>query len=118
MDKRLGQVTYEDDSAPLLGIQASGDWRPRHYGEATAGAIDAAVRALADEAFQIAVRILTANRKLLDEAADDLLAKETLSAEDLALIAARLSGEAAPAVAGTIAASHVSGLLCPSRTKD
>jgi cell division protease FtsH len=105
MDKKLGQVTYEDDSAPLLGMQASGDWRPRHYGEATAGAIDAAVRALADEAFQIAVRILTANRKLLDEAADDLLAKETLSAEDLALIAARLSGEAAPAVAGTIAAS-------------
>jgi cell division protease FtsH len=105
MDKKLGQVTYEDDSAPLLGMQASGDWRPRHYGEATAGAIDAAVRALADEAFQIAVRILTANRKLLDEAADDLLAKETLSAEDLALIAARLSGGAAPTVAGTIAAS-------------
>jgi cell division protease FtsH len=105
IDKKLGQVTYEDDTAPLLGMQAGGDWRPRHYGEATAGAIDAAVRALADEAFQIAVRILTANRKLLDEAADDLLAKETLSAEDLALIAARLSGEAAPAVAGTIAAS-------------
>ena len=105
MDKKLGQVTYEDDSAPLLGMQASGEWRPRHYGEATAGVIDAAVRALADEAFRIAVRILTANRELLDEAADDLLAKETLSTEDLALIAARLSGAAAPAVAGTIAAS-------------
>ena len=105
MDIQLGQVTYEDDSAPLLGMQASGEWRPRHYGEATAGAIDAAVRALADEAFRIAVRILTANRELLDEAADDLLAKETLSTEDLALIAARLSGAAAPAVAGTIAAS-------------
>lgn len=105
MDIQLGQVTYEDDSAPLLGMQASGEWRPRHYGEATAGAIDAAVRALADEAFRIAVRILTANRELLDEAADDLLAKETLSTEDLALIAARLSGAAGPAVAGTIAAS-------------
>ena len=105
MDKKLGQVSYEDDSAPLLGMPTSGDWRPRHYGEATAGDIDAAVRALADEAFRIAVRILTANRELLDEAADDLLAKETLSTEDLALIAARLSGAAAPAVAGTIAAS-------------
>lgn len=104
MDKKIGQVTYEADAAPLVEMPGAGDWRPRHYGEATAGAIDAAVRALTDQAFQAAVRILTANRALLDEAAKDLLAKETLSAEDLAVIAARLAPEAAlTRVAGRIA---------------
>ena len=49
MDKEVGQVAYEHETAPLLEVPGSGDWQPRHYGEATAGAIDAAVRALTDE---------------------------------------------------------------------
>jgi cell division protease FtsH len=103
MDKKVGQVAYEHETAPLLEVPGGSDWRPRHYGEATAGDIDAAVRALTDESFQRAVVILTANRALLDQSANELLAKETFSAEDLELISARLAGAgsetaAAPAV--------------------
>jgi cell division protease FtsH len=103
MDKKVGQVAYGAEPASLFDMPG-GDWRPRQYGEATAGAIDAAVRALTDQAFEAAVGILTANRVLLDETAKDLLAKETLSPEDLAAIASRLPGKAEPTrVAGRIA---------------
>ena len=91
MDKKVGQVAYEHEAAPLLEVPGGGDWRPRHYGESTAGDIDAAVRALTDELFQRAVVILTANRALLDQSANELLAKETFSAEDLEPISARLA---------------------------
>jgi cell division protease FtsH len=52
MDSRLGQVAYEPESVSTLGMPAGADWRPRQYGEATATAIDAAVRELIDAAFQ------------------------------------------------------------------
>jgi cell division protease FtsH len=91
MDPKLGQVAYEPEAAPLLGMPAGADWRPRRYGEETAGAIDTAVRDLIDAAFKRAVETLTANRELLAHAAKELLAKETFSAEDLKEIAAKLS---------------------------
>ena len=89
MDPKLGQVSYEPESRAPLGTPAGADWRPRSYGEETAAAIDDAVRALIDEAFHGAVAILTAHRGLLDRAATDLLAKETLSADDIRLIASK-----------------------------
>jgi len=46
MDPKLGQVAYEPEAAPLLGMPAGADWRPRRYGEETARAIDTAVRDL------------------------------------------------------------------------
>jgi cell division protease FtsH len=96
MDEKLGQVTYEPEAPSLLGVPAGADWRPRHYGEATADAIDTAVRGLIDNAFKRAVEILTANRALVDEAATELLAKETFSSEDLESIAAKLAPAQAP----------------------
>jgi len=91
MDATLGQVVYEPEAPSLLGGPSGADWRPRHYGEATADAIDAAVRGLIDAAFKSAVEILTANRSLLDGAAAELLAKETFSGDDLKVISAKLS---------------------------
>jgi cell division protease FtsH len=91
MDPKLGLVAYEPESAPLLGVPAGADWRPRRYGEETAGAIDTAVRELIDAAFERAVEILTANRALLDQEAKELLAKETFSTEELQKIAAKLA---------------------------
>jgi cell division protease FtsH len=88
MDPKLGQVSYEEETAPLLG--GGPQWHERRYGEATATAIDAAVRALIDDAFQRAVAILSANRDLLDQSAKELLAKETFSSEELKSIAGRL----------------------------
>jgi cell division protease FtsH len=88
MDATLGQVSYDEETAPLLG--GGPQWHERRYGEATAAAIDAAVRALVEDAFKRAVAILTANRALLDQSANELLAKETFSSEELKSIAARL----------------------------
>jgi cell division protease FtsH len=91
MDQKLGQVAYEPETASLLGMPAGGDWRPRRYGEETAGAIDTAVRGLVDAAFKKAVSLLTANRTLLDEVARDLLIRETMSGDDLKAIAKKIS---------------------------
>jgi cell division protease FtsH len=90
MDKTLGQVSYEPERSALLDTPGGGSWQPRQYGEATAEAIDAAVRTLIEDAFQRAMAILEANRDLLDQAAKDLLVRETFSADDLRLIATRL----------------------------
>jgi len=88
MDPALGQVSYDEEPAPLLG--GGPQWHERRYGEATATAIDAAVRGLIDDAFQGARTILTANRALLDQSANELLTKETFSSDELKSIAARL----------------------------
>jgi cell division protease FtsH len=90
MDPRLGQVTYEPEASPSLGGPAGAEWHPRRNGEATADAIDTAVRDLIDGAFKKAVEILTANRNLLDKVAKELLAKETFSTEDLKKVAVDL----------------------------
>ncbi len=83
MDAKLGQVSYEPETAPLLDMPNHHDWQPRRYGEATAGAIDTAVRTLVEDAYNRAIAILSGNRQLLDETAKTLLAKETFSASDL-----------------------------------
>jgi cell division protease FtsH len=89
MDPTLGQVSYESETSFFL--QASGGgWQPRSYGEATAEAIDIAVRNLIDVSFRRAVAILSANRALLDQAAAELIAKETFVSDDLKLVAGKL----------------------------
>jgi cell division protease FtsH len=90
MDKTLGQVTYEAESSSVMEMPGAADWHVRRYGETTAEAIDAAVRALIAGAFQGALAILTANRALLDQSAEELLTKETFSADELKLLAGRL----------------------------
>jgi cell division protease FtsH len=99
MDPKLGQVTYEPETSSALGMPTGSDWRPRQYGEQTATAIDTAVRELIETAFRRASSILQANRALLDEAAQDLLAKETLSGDDLQALAGRVGGKGAVATA-------------------
>ncbi|MGD0105060.1 MAG: ATP-dependent zinc metalloprotease FtsH [Rhodopila sp.] len=89
MDPTLGQVSYEPETAPVMQTPG-GSWRPRNYGDATAEAIDAAVRKLIDGSFRHAVAILAANRALLNEAAEDLLRKETFLDEDLKQVARKL----------------------------
>jgi cell division protease FtsH len=83
MTAELGQVAYEQEQAPILGLPATG-WRPRTYGDGTAEAIDLAVKALFDEAFAHATSVLDRNRAVLDQAAAELLAKETLSKDAIA----------------------------------
>ncbi|KWF26707.1 cell division protein FtsH [Burkholderia diffusa] len=93
MDPKLGQVAYEPENTSALGMPTGSEWHPRQYAEQTAAAIDAAVRELIEVAFRKAVSILTANRTLLDRAAHDLLAKETMSGEDLQALSRALGGK-------------------------
>jgi cell division protease FtsH len=111
MDAKLGQVSYEPETTPLLDVPGRHDWQPRRYGEATAGAIDAAVRTLIDDAYERAVAILSRNRPLLDESAQSLLATETFSAADLKQIGARL----VLLPRGAAAAQRETGLAAESR---
>ncbi|WP_343713037.1 ATP-dependent zinc metalloprotease FtsH [Inquilinus sp.] len=87
----LGQVAYETEQATFLGGSAETGWQPRRYGEATAEAIDAAIRSLIDTAFRQATSVLTANRSLLLQAVAELMAKETIAGADLDAIAAKVA---------------------------
>ncbi len=78
MSEALGNVTYDRERSTFLepGIPMS---QTRDYSEETAHAVDGAVRALIDQAFEHAVAILQLNRVLLDRTAEDLLKTETLN---------------------------------------
>ncbi len=94
MSKTLGPVSYEPERGSFLVGQMPA-WRPKTYGEATAEAIDTAVKTLIEDAFARARAILEKNRDLLEEGAQELLAHETLGAKDLARYAAAVTGPSA-----------------------
>ncbi len=88
MAAEVGQVAYERPRSPFL--DAEGQLHAeRPHSEATARAIDEAVRRLIDEAFTRASDILTRRRALLEEGAQELLSKETLTEEELRPLAER-----------------------------
>jgi cell division protease FtsH len=83
MDEALGQVTYDNERQTFLGEQQDLGLFPRSYSEQTAWRIDEAVRELINQAFDRAASILEAHRQLLDDTAQKLLEKETLTADEL-----------------------------------
>jgi cell division protease FtsH len=100
MADNLGQVAYEPETGGLLG-PTSAPWQPRRYSEATAAAIDDAVKGLIERAFTRARTILASNRALLDRSAKDLLSKETLVGAELARIREAVVGELPAPVSDT-----------------
>ena len=86
MDKKLGQVSYETDSAGFLDLPTGALLSERRYSEETAREIDCAIREIVDRVFAKTEEILTERRKVLDEGAAALLAEETLSEDQLAAI--------------------------------
>jgi cell division protease FtsH len=90
MTDTLGPVIYEPEHASFLFGQTP-SWRPKTYGEATAQAIDDAIKSLVDTAFNTASEILKRNRNVLEASAQELLAHETLGQSDLQKFAAQLS---------------------------
>jgi cell division protease FtsH len=94
MTEGLGHVSYDDENASMLGGPIP--FLPRtDKSDATAREIDVAMRALVSQAFTRARAILAGHQKLLVEAAELLLKKETLSEPDLQPIFARLRNEPA-----------------------
>jgi cell division protease FtsH len=90
----LGPVSYEHAAAPLLGPAADA-WQQRQYGETTAAAIDLQVKAFIEDAQRRAQGVLQKNRAILEQTAERLLVQETLTAEDLAEVRARLAAREA-----------------------
>jgi cell division protease FtsH len=92
----LGPVSYQTEPEGFLG-QVTGT--RRLYSEETAREIDLAVRELLDGAFRRARSLLRANQAVLEEGARTLLARETLTGDDLAALLGRVRPEAKPAAA-------------------
>jgi cell division protease FtsH len=105
MSEALGNVTYDRDRSPFLqpGFPLP---QERNYSEETARAVDGAVKALVDRAYERAAEVLKRNRPLLDRTAAALLATETLGEPEIEKLRQAMAGplplppavaEAAPA---------------------
>ncbi len=86
MAEALGQAVLERQTTSYLGDQQIG-LREKDYSEATAREVDQAIRELIDAAYRGAQKILVERRPLLDEGAQLLLEKETLTPEDFPALA-------------------------------
>jgi cell division protease FtsH len=87
MTEELGQVVYEKSPQSFLGGQMQQiPYYERSYSEATAREIDAAVKAIVDEAFRRTVTLLRTQRDTLERGARLLLEHETLDEADLAAL--------------------------------
>ena len=81
MTAELGQAVLERQSASYLGEQAIG-LREKDYSEQTAREVDLSVRALIDGAYTRAKALLQSRRAELEQGAQLLLEKETLTPEE------------------------------------
>ncbi len=87
MSDKLGHVALEKEQRAFLGPTSVVGMPHEHdYGEATADAIDAEVRAIIDKAFDRTVTLLAERRDLLEKTSRQLLEKETLGEAELNLL--------------------------------
>jgi len=96
MVDKLGHVAYEADRPSFLDIPGAG-LRQREFSEETAREIDCAVRDIVKHAFDKATAIVTEKRAALEQGAQLLLQKETLTEEDLKVLQDRQPARAASA---------------------
>jgi cell division protease FtsH len=85
----LGPISFGHNTEVFLGRDFM---RERDFSEETAAAVDKAIHAILDEAYQDAKRILTENRKILEAIAEELYEKETLEAHEIDEIIRRHGG--------------------------
>jgi cell division protease FtsH len=108
MDPTIGQVVYAEPTSPFLQPRLLPELDLRRYSETTGREIECAVRGLVEEAFTRATAILARNRAALEDGAQRLLAKETLTEQELPAVMAedvtprpvRLAGRANPSLTG------------------
>jgi cell division protease FtsH len=79
----IGAVSYGNGGEVFIGRDMA---QQRDYSEATAQAIDAEVRAIVEAAHDDAYKALIANRKILDALAKELMERETLNQEEIAVL--------------------------------
>jgi cell division protease FtsH len=83
MDEKLGMVSLESERAPFLHMPTEFATVRREYSEQTAREVDCAVRDLVTDAFERARGLLETHHAALEEGAQHLLEKETLSGDEL-----------------------------------
>jgi cell division protease FtsH len=104
MNAELGHATYEAERPMFLGSLPQAVPSGASFSEATLGAIDSAVRALVDGAFERARRLLEQHRDVLEAGAAQLLLHETLERQELEALRARLRTRPADAGAALVLA--------------
>ena len=86
MSETLGPLTYETRTQNLLGMRQVVDAEQSRHSEETLQEIDREVRRIVDEAHGRVQKLLTRERKALDEVAARLLEKEVIEGDELAEI--------------------------------
>jgi cell division protease FtsH len=86
MDEKLGLVSLESERSPFLEVPGDYLTTQRDFSEQTAREVDCAVRDLIGQAFERAVTLLQKHRDALEVGAQKLLAKETLSGDELPVL--------------------------------
>ncbi|BBL34182.1 ATP-dependent zinc metalloprotease FtsH 4 [Nitrosomonas stercoris] len=94
MSDAIGNVVYDREQMSHLPDNYPVP-KSRDYSEETANKIDMTIRALLDQAFERAIKILEQNRTLLDQTAQQLLETETLNQPEIEVLKQQILGEAA-----------------------
>ncbi len=100
MTSEMGQIVYEAETSPFLPSAGPLSWQQRRYSESTATEIDKAVRGIVEKEFGRAAALLKRNRVILERGARELLARETLGADELARVTVGLQADIPHAKAG------------------
>ena len=90
MSERVGLVTYSSDNPIFLGRDMEAH---NSYSEETAGIIDEEVHKIIEAAHERAVKLLTENRKVLDNMARVLVERETIYTEEVDMLISGASVE-------------------------
>jgi cell division protease FtsH len=99
MDETLGNVSYEEEPSPFLGVLPGALHAAPRYSEDTTHKIDEALRAIVQKAFERATTILKQRRDALEQAAKLLLEHETLDQDQLQPFARAMREPAAARIA-------------------
>ena len=83
MSERVGLVVYRSDNPIFLGRDMEAH---NSYSEETAGVIDEEVHKIIESAHERAVKLLTENRKILDNMARVLVERETIYSDEVDML--------------------------------
>ena len=100
MSTKVGQVYFAREKQSRF-LNIPGMQSPAEYSEATAEIIDAEVKQIIEEQYEIALQILSDKRDLLEKGAAVLLEKETITGDELKAMEDG-AGQVAAAAAATI----------------
>ena len=79
---KMGPVMYDEDAGEVF-LGMSGGVKPKPFSDDTASYIDKEVKAIIDECYETATRLLTENEDKLRKMAEALVEYETINADQI-----------------------------------